>query len=60
MSSYKIINEKNGNVEYINDKLLLNTIKKLYGRDKTHQKYFIELWENLEGKKFTKKELEFL
>jgi len=60
MSSYKVINEKNGNVDYINDKLLLNIIKKLNGRSKEHQEYIIKLWENLEGKKFDKKELKFL
>jgi len=43
-----------------NSLLILKAIKKLDGRNEGLQKKFIIIWEELEGKKFTKKELEHI
>ena len=54
---YKITNEENNNDVTFNETALLKVIKHLDGRNRPLQEYYIELWENLEGKRFSKKHL---
>lgn len=51
---YKIINEDTDLKVYYNEISILKTIKALDGRHKGLYEYYIELWENLEGKRFNK------
>jgi hypothetical protein len=57
---YKITNEENGNNVPYNETALLKVIKGLEGRNKPLQEYYIDLWENLHGRRFTKKHLELV
>ena len=55
---YEIKNPVNNNSVGYNETAILKTIKALSGRNKPLQDYYVELWENLEGKKFNKEHLE--
>ena len=57
---FLILNEENKNRVPYNETAILKTIKKLDGRDGTLRDYYINMWENLMGKKFNKKYLELL
>ena len=53
-----MVNPSNNKEFETNSLIILKTIKKLNGRNEGLQKKFIIMWEELEGKKFHKKELE--
>lgn len=60
MDFYKITNENNGNSVPLNEVKLLRLIKSLGTRYKVQRDDFIEVWENLSGKKFSEKFLDGL
>lgn len=60
MSVYKMRNPSNNKECETNSMVILKIIKKLDGRNEGVQKLVIKIWEDLEGRKFTKKELEHI
>lgn len=60
VSILKIINEDNNKSVPFNETAILKVIKSLEGRNKPLQDYYIDLWENLEGKRFNNKQLQLI
>ncbi len=56
---YEIRNKVNSSVSPYNEILLLKTIKALQGRNKDLQDHYINIWEELNNKKFDKNLLVF-
>lgn len=60
MNIYYIINEETKVKIPFNETALLKVIKTTYKRNKPLYDYYVNIWENLEGKKFDIKYLELV
>jgi len=60
VSIYYIIKEDEEKKIPFNETALLKIIKGLHNRNKPLYNYYVNLWENLEGKKFSEKYLEWI